>query len=152
MKKILSSILKLQLITIIFNFLTLVFYLPIYMIFGEDGIGWIAFYIIQLVFMILFFTIIGKLFFENYDNKLFLINFIVSIIFSEIMVALIVYNSKVGGWIPMSISNSFFTFVNFRLFTAFDTNNEIVFFRMSFFYILENVIRYLCLGLSVRKN
>lgn len=150
MKK-LFPVLKLQLITILFNLLTLVFYLPVYMHFGEDGIGWVAFYIIQLVVMILFFRIIGKLFSKNYDNKILLINFIVSIIFSEIMVALIVYTSKFGGWIPESISNSFFTIVNYPIFTAFDKNNEIVFLRMSLFYIIEDIIRYLCLRSEKNK-
>lgn len=151
MKKFLFLILKLQLITILFNLLILVIYLPIHMIFGEHGIGWVVFYIVQLVLMILFFRIIGKLLFKNYNNKIFLINFILSMIFSEIMTALVVYNSKVGGWIPMSISNSFFTFIDYPIFTVFDTTLEIVFFRMSLCYILEDIIRYLCL-ISGRKT
>ena len=65
MKKFLFPVLKLQLITILFNLLILVIYLPIYMIFGEHGIGWVVFYIVQLVLMILFFRIIGKLLFKN---------------------------------------------------------------------------------------
>lgn len=152
MKKLLFPVLKLQLITILFNLLTLVFYLPLYMICGEHGIGWTAFYIVQLVFMILFFRIIGKLFSKNYDNKFFLINFILSIIFSEIMVALIVYTSEIGGWIPESISNSFFTIAYYPIFSIFDTTEKIVFVRMSLCYILEDVIRYLCLRAGARKN
>lgn len=154
MRKFIFPILKLQLITILFNLLILAIYLPLYMYFGESGIGWIAFYVVQFVVFVLSFRAIGKFLFKSYDhktaNKIFFINLLVSIIFSEIMVALIVYNS--AGWIPMSISNSFFTSTDWPIFAMFSATEKIVFFRISLCYILEDVIRYLCLRAGKRST
>ncbi len=61
------------------------------------------------------------------------------------MAVLVVYNSKVGGWIPISISNSFYTFIDNSTFTVFDKTLEILFLRTSLCYILEDISKYLCL-------
>lgn len=144
MKNHIRQIGSFLLYTIVFNVVSFVFYfVPAFLSHNFDGIIWIIFGIIQILFTVAYFSKI-PLSKVSYEKGLKIDLLIYFVILSVLSIVIVFYKFKTDSWFTYIFFN---TFYSFALTSLLDNIKLYV-----ILYIFENAIKTYCLYRNVTKK